>query len=105
MKKFLSTYGSLFLLATFLFPLAEKELHAWEHRFDTHCNEKSEKHIHTEEHHCSICDFSFTEFQSGIASTFSVVLTITAHDYLIPETSSPLAANLFNTPSRAPPLF
>lgn len=53
-------YFSLFLLGLFLFPLVEKELHAWEHADDFHCN-SSVAHIHQHEHSCNLCDYTVVE--------------------------------------------
>ncbi len=49
-------YISISLLALFLFPLIEKEIHTLEHVDSFHCK-ASDKHFHELEHTCSICDF------------------------------------------------
>lgn len=45
------------MLLLFLFPLAEKGIHDFSHINDTHCI-SSDKHFHSPEHHCEICDFT-----------------------------------------------
>jgi len=53
-------YLSLFCLVLFLFPLVEKNVHAFEHQDEIHCN-ATDKHFHELEHTCSLCDFTITE--------------------------------------------
>ncbi|OFY86496.1 MAG: hypothetical protein A3F72_15025 [Bacteroidetes bacterium RIFCSPLOWO2_12_FULL_35_15] len=48
---------SVFILLVFLFPLAEKGIHDFSHINETHCI-SSDKHFHSPEHHCEICDFT-----------------------------------------------
>lgn len=60
-KKFLS----LFLLSTFLFAFSVKGLHDILHAGDDHCHALTEKHYHSQEHHCGICDFEFAWFDKA----------------------------------------
>lgn len=53
----LRKYIAVFALATFLFPMVVEAVHTHEHRNDKHCTEKTAKHFHEAEHHCTICDF------------------------------------------------
>ncbi len=61
MNKALQNIRTFLLLFLFLFPFAEKEMHAWEHRNDEHCDSPNEKHFHEMEHNCDICDLSAPE--------------------------------------------
>ena len=58
-------FSFLFLLA-FLVPTIGETLHQLSHAGDAHCNERSVHHFHETEHHCAICDFSFTNYYSDI---------------------------------------
>lgn len=59
MRQQLKKYGSFFLLLLFLFPLVEKQIHIYQHSDDERCL-ASEKHFHTQEHSCAICDYTLT---------------------------------------------
>ncbi len=58
-------FSFLFLFA-FLIPTVGETLHQLSHANDFHCNEKSVHHFHELEHHCVICDFSFSSYYSDI---------------------------------------
>lgn len=58
-------FSFLFLLS-FLIPTVGETLHQLSHANDLHCNETSVHHFHEAEHHCAICDFSFTSYYSDI---------------------------------------
>ena len=83
--------------------MVEKQVHAFEHFDEIKCN-STNKHLHTEEHHCSICDFTLTDSASTPELNFECV--IYSEQYLFPlflESVSIL--NTFNhLPSRAPPV-
>lgn len=55
MKK-AGSYISMLILALFLFPLAEKAGHDFEHFNDEHCGIK-DTHYCEAEHDCTICDY------------------------------------------------
>jgi len=48
---------ALFAIATFLFPLVEKEIHNFLHSEVVLCT-ITDKHFHQEEHHCNLCDLT-----------------------------------------------
>lgn len=48
---------ALFILAVFLFPLVQGEVHNFSHIDDFHCN-SAEAHFHEAEHHCILCDYT-----------------------------------------------
>ena len=48
---------AIFTLLVFLFPLTEKGIHDYSHIKAPHCT-SSDKHFHSAEHHCEICDFT-----------------------------------------------
>jgi hypothetical protein len=75
---------SIFTLLIFLFPLAEKGVHDYSHINDTHCI-SSDKHFHSEEHHCEICDFT---------NDFTGIPSFNHPDFLI---SKPSNLNFFLT--------
>ena len=104
MKSLVYKYGSLFFLFLFLFPLAEKELHALEHSQDVHCSAKSEKHFHTEEHQCSICDFSLPQLLDNSQIKFSIVLNVVEFKYEFNYNKNITYTPFFNTTSRGPPI-
>ena len=47
----------LLLFILFLFPQVEKSLHDFEHQDDSKCF-STEKHFHSQEHTCSLCDYT-----------------------------------------------
>ncbi len=64
---------AFFLLVIFLFPNVERGLHGYSHKDDTHCTSTTEKHFHTQEHDCSICDFIINISDTPIKSNYSFV--------------------------------
>lgn len=56
---------SLFILAIFLFPVAEIDIHQLSHRNDFHCSANN-SHIHTAEHHCHLCDIINDNFVAPV---------------------------------------
>ena len=72
---------SLLLLLLFLFPVVEKEVHSYEHKDDFHCTTKSDKHFHSKEHYCSICDFNIPFVDAPIAyqSDFIILFKTVTH--------------------------
>lgn len=57
MKTMFRKIFSLSLLVLFVLPLVTKSVHDFGHRNDFHCSEKSSKHLHEQEHNCSLCDY------------------------------------------------
>jgi hypothetical protein len=53
----------LLLVTLFLAPQAQIWQHTIAHQDDAHCTSK-EKHFHSKEHHCQICDFVFVDIAS-----------------------------------------
>lgn len=43
-----------------------ENLHTFSHKDDAHCQEKTEHHIHEQEHHCQLCDASFSTLEKTI---------------------------------------
>jgi hypothetical protein len=58
MQKFRS-YISMLMMALLLFPMVEKAVHEYGHSDDEHCGVK-DTHFCEVEHHCSICDYTFS---------------------------------------------
>jgi hypothetical protein len=75
----LRKYIAVFALATFLFPMVVEAVHTFEHRNDQHCTEKTSKHFHEAEHHCTICDFvpAISDHQDTCDNITSVVVYTT----------------------------
>ncbi|MGQ0827798.1 MAG: hypothetical protein ACT4ON_05335 [Bacteroidota bacterium] len=100
--KHIKKYLSLFCLILFLFPLVEKNVHAFEHYDEVHCN-STDKHFHELEHTCSLCDFTITESYSA-ESDYQLI--ISAKQFLfhpfIESVNTPHAFQ--DLPARAPPV-
>jgi hypothetical protein len=60
--------SALFILSIFLFAYTEKSVHDVIHGDEPHCNAQHEKHFHTQEHHCFICDFDISVFDGSTTS-------------------------------------
>jgi hypothetical protein len=60
-------YLAIGTLLVFLFPLIAEDVHRVEHANDSHCS-SLEHHIHQQEHHCGICDYAPSVFESFIIS-------------------------------------
>lgn len=103
MSKNINKYFSFFFLLLFLFPLAEKQAHAFEHESDPHCL-ATDKHFHSEEHHCSICDFTVTDSGTLTENNFTFIVT----DFELsfdPFNENKNCLQFFHhLPSRAPPI-
>lgn len=105
MTKIVKNYFVGILLLLFLFPQVQKGVHDFSHRHDTHCDAKAEKHFHTFEHVCSLCDFSVpvsTEFQTF---HFSLFEKISENHYRIPHVELIISDCFLQLPPRAPPVF
>lgn len=103
MSNTVKKYLSFFILLLFLFPTIERGVHAFNHVGDTHCN-SSDKHFHTEEHHCSICDFTSTDSNAPVPTNYSSIIIVS--DFLFHPFSEnvPFQIAFQHLPSRAPPL-
>lgn len=58
MKAVVNALKAFLLLALFLFPGIEKEVHDWQHANDFHCTADI-AHLHSSHHNCSLCDYIF----------------------------------------------
>lgn len=104
MHKVIKNYISIILLLLFLFPIAEQQLHAIDHSSFKHCT-ASDKHFHTVEHRCAICDFNFST-PTIIPATAAVVLNHEStflYTYYIQKIY--ITTVFRNLPARAPPSF
>lgn len=97
-------YLSLFFLFLFLFPMAEKGIHAFEHQSDLHCS-AADKHFHTLEHTCSLCDFTITDSNYPAQNEYSLIISVQQFLFhpFIESVNTPCAFQ--NIPARAPPVF
>ena len=102
MYKQITKYLSLFLLSLFLFPMAEKGVHALEHSTDIYCTAGS-KHFHNIEHNCAICDFSINDSNNPVnsPSQFVVPCGRVSFNFFSESVNAPCAFQ--DIPSRAPP--
>jgi hypothetical protein len=97
-------YIAIILLLLFLFPIAEQQLHAIDHSAYEHCT-ASDKHFHTIEHRCAICDFNFST-PTIIPATVAVTLnheSVFLYTYYIQKIYRTTVFQ--NLPVRAPPSF
>ncbi|MCW3086511.1 MAG: hypothetical protein JWP12_3877 [Bacteroidetes bacterium] len=103
MHKLVKKFLSFFFLFLFLFPTVETQFHAYEHRDDLHCN-ATDKHFHSQEHHCPICDYTATD--SNAIADQAIGFSIPSRDFtfqlLIESVHIPDAFQ--DLPSRAPPI-
>jgi hypothetical protein len=103
MSKSTTKYFSIFFLLLFLFPLAEKQAHAFQHHNDLHCS-ATNKHFHSEEHICSICDFNTTDSNTLSENYFSFVVTCFDLSFTPFAESTNSLQPFHHLPSRAPPI-
>jgi hypothetical protein len=103
MRKEIKKYFSLVLLFLFLFPMVEKEVHAFEHSADEHCS-TNEKHFHNLEHHCGICDFTLANSNELTAVYYQFVIPVKLFPFQPLIESIHIPGAFQNLPSRAPPV-
>jgi hypothetical protein len=103
MKSLVRNITGFFFLLVFLFPLVEKGLHDFSHRNDFHCAEKADKHFHSEEHSCSLCDFHLTSSNDTPVTDFTFVPTTTAQLLALPVQEEILSSYFHRLSSRGPP--
>lgn len=77
------SFLAIFALMLFLFPLAEKEMHALDHHDDEHCAEHELMHLHEKDHVCFICDFTFEKSDAIIWQYSTNVETPTLPHYFL----------------------
>lgn len=102
MKTRLKKYYSLFFVLLFLYPMVEKEFHAFEHQNDTHCA-AADKHFHALEHSCSICDYTVIKLSSSIPCDVEFIISESVFSFLPYGTNEPVVSSFAHLPSRAPP--
>lgn len=96
-------FSFLFLFA-FLIPTIGETLHELSHAGDFHCNEKSAHHFHELEHHCVICDFSFTSYYSDILKPELKTISFSVISYNFETASSIFYEEISTRALRGPPL-
>lgn len=92
MNRFVRSAISFFFLLAFLYSLAEKTLHELSHAGDTHCNTVSQEHLHQEEHHCDVCDFTLTgtaDFSANPLQCLCIISATISHPPLVKPTLVP----------------
>ncbi|MES2591872.1 MAG: hypothetical protein V4608_08310 [Bacteroidota bacterium] len=103
MRKEFIKYSSFILLVLFLFPMVEKQVHAFEHITDTHCT-ANDKHFHEAEHHCDICDFTITDSNSSASIDYHFIISVNPFSFQTLIASVHVQNAFQNLPSRAPPI-
>jgi hypothetical protein len=103
MKMIFKRFLAVFLLGLFLFPLVEKQVHAFEHADEFHCN-STDQHFHDVEHSCSICDYTFSDSNPTAVSAFSSLLITSKEEFSTFCESKHTPSAFRDLPSRAPPL-
>ena len=96
-------FFSFLFLTAFLIPTIGETLHRIAHAEDLHCNEKSVHHFHEEEHHCVICDFSFTSYYSDIFKSEIQAIGFFVLHYSFKPTHSTFVEELAAISLRGPP--
>ena len=96
-------YLAFLFLVLFLFPLIEKEIHTLEHVNDFHCTSKADKHLHSETHRCSVCDFTTLDSSTEQKNSFQFVLFFKQVEYKPTSVNVNIPCSFTNIPSRAPP--
>ena len=84
--------------------MVEMDMHAFEHQNDIHCN-ATDKHFHTLEHSCSLCDFTITDSSYPTENEHQFITSIQSFLFqpFIESVNTPSAFQ--NLPSRAPPVI
>jgi len=103
MQKHFKKYFSVFFLALLLFPMVEKQVHAYEHRDDIHCS-ATDKHFHTLEHSCSICDYTSTDSNPSAENRITFYITAVNFQHTCFSAGINIPTAFQDLPSRAPPL-
>jgi hypothetical protein len=99
----LKKYLSIFFLLLFLFPIVEKEAHAFEHIADVHCT-ANQKHFHSLEHHCILCDFINTDSNKPTDINYQFILAAEAFLFQPHIECVNIPDAFYNLPARAPPV-
>lgn len=104
MHKVFQKYCSLFVVFLILFPMVEKQVHAFEHLNEKHCT-ANEKHFHEQEHHCTVCDFTLTNAVGVDASAYQYVSSFKEIPYSLFIESTITVGTYIDIPARAPPVI
>jgi hypothetical protein len=102
MHKDFKKYISLAILLLFLFPMVEKQIHAFEHSADKHCT-ANEKHFHELEHHCDVCVFTMGDSSLETGADYHFINSSEQYTYTISTERVYLTRIYNNLPARAPP--
>jgi hypothetical protein len=103
MLRSVQRYISCLLLALFLFPMVEKQLHAFEHAEEFHCT-STDKHFHDAEHSCEICDFTFSDSTPAPAIYAVSIPGPLGLQYYLPSGDAAIDHETCIHPGRAPPI-
>ena len=80
-------------------------MHDLEHLTDSHCPTKTETHLHTQEHNCSICDFIIIDANSPAPFDYKVDLEVGRFNYSFTSSEAILSKTGDQLSPRAPPVF
>ncbi|HLG04277.1 MAG TPA: hypothetical protein VI731_11835 [Bacteroidia bacterium] len=105
MNSFFTRIAGVFMLLVFLFPFVEKGMHDFEHRDDFHCTEKSSKHLHANDHDCSICDYQAPVSQHDPTDVNRILTFAGSCKQIILPVAKSSARNFLRSAPRGPPSF
>jgi hypothetical protein len=83
--------------------MVEKQAHAFHHEKDPHCL-ATDKHFHSVEHNCSICDFTSAESPELSTVDFTFLISGTKFSYCAFIENATDLKPYHLLPSRAPPI-
>lgn len=83
--------------------MIEKEVHGFECSSDIHCT-ASEKHFHSLEHHCAICDFTISNSNTPPKTDFQLINSVHHFSFQLFNESIQTPIAFQHLPSRAPPI-
>ena len=100
----LQSFFSAFVLALFLFPLVEKEVHAFQHADAFHCK-ATDKHFHEQEHSCPICDFIVPVGTAPSRAVYNFEVYASSSIVLPFSETKIFSSSKYFVSLRAPPVF
>ena len=81
MLRWFKQITALFFLSGFLFTGLSEQIHALEHRNDSHCHEHGTIHFHEAEHHCFICDYYSGNSNEAVSNNYSSLVYSVSNQY------------------------
>lgn len=97
-------FTSILFLLAFLVPSIGESMHTYLHSESSHCNEKTEHHIHDLQHHCEMCDYSSTVCTSSINQKELKLFSSVQYDYYHFLAVNYFSISITNSLLRGPPV-